>query len=188
MALARLSDEMKGPNAPRRSTACEGWWVSDVVPACACRYGACHGRTCSPAKSAFHNLCLPVVRFFVKALSLMSSTDIRLDGLLSLGRSQTRGNNDSARSSEDAAQGQEKGGVMPNASDNGETRKTRSLFAIKELVEHPATCEDSPRVASHLEVIEFSRSCGSSGWIRTSNPPVNRAVSPRRSVRLCSVC
>jgi hypothetical protein len=44
---------------------------------------------------------------------------------------------------------------MPNASDNGETRNTRSLFAIQELVEHPATCEDSPRVASHLEVIEF---------------------------------
>jgi hypothetical protein len=40
------------------------------------------------------------------------------------------------------SKGQEEGkGMMPNASHDGETLKTPSLFAIQELVEHPATCE-----------------------------------------------
>ena len=46
-------------------------------------------------------------------------------------------------------------------------------------------CSASRTIAGKLLKMSL---IGSSGWIRTSNPPVNRAVPPCRSVRLCSVC
>jgi hypothetical protein len=45
-----------------------------------------------------------------------------------------------------------------------------------------------PKPAGSPELIhQFPNDFGSLGRIRTSNPPVNRAVPWRRSVRLCSV-